>query len=69
MSNPIKLVATGTEEFETLIPNGKSRNQTEKTFWNKDFNWSYRNPIENLQKTYEIVVYHYIFICFLHLIL
>ena len=37
-----------TEEFETLIPKGKSRNQNEKTLWNKDLNSSYRNPIENL---------------------
>ena len=48
MSNPKKMVTTGTVKFETLIPKGISRNQTGKTLWNKDFIFSHRNPMENL---------------------
>ena len=51
-----KMVTTGTVKFETMIPEGKSRNQTEKNIWNEDFILSYRNPIENVWKPIKIIV-------------
>ena len=60
------LVTTVTEEFKTFIPKGKSRNQTEKTLWNKDLkNYSYRHPmLKKPIKTYKNYILSCIFLFF-----
>ena len=47
------MVTTGAVNFETLIPNWKLRNQTEKAIWNKDFTFPYRTPIETYKNLYN----------------
>ena len=50
-----KLVTNFTTKFKTLIPQGKSINQTEKTLWNKEFNFAYGKPGETSKKTKNIL--------------
>ena len=45
MSDGKKLVTTVTTIFKTFIPQGKWRNQREKTLWNKGLNFAVYNPI------------------------
>ena len=45
MCNGKYLVTTVTAKFKTFIPQGKWRNQSEKTLWNKGLNFAVYNPI------------------------
>ena len=46
-----KLVTNFTTKFKTLIPQGKSINQTEKNLWNKELNFAYGKPGKTSKKT------------------
>ena len=61
MRDTKKMVTTVTAMFKTLIPQGKSINQREKTLWNKGLNFAvYKSYIKPIQSVYFCISY-----CFL----
>lgn len=58
------LVTNFTTKFKTLIPQGKSINQTEKTLWNKELNFANGKPGKTSKKPPKTLFCPYILLAF-----